>query len=66
MHQNTATPSELSCPVWCSWCRIPLGDTVVWCCQIQQTQTGSSQQSPAAQEYKRLDSLYHLTVRLNC
>lgn len=50
---NIHQPLEWSCLVGCSWCRIPPGDTDVLCCRIQQTPTGSSQQSPAAEGHIR-------------
>lgn len=45
-------PSGWSCPAGCVWCRTPPGDSAAWCCQTQQTPTGSGQQSPAAGEHK--------------
>lgn len=49
---NSVTPSGLSCPAGCFSCHNLPGDTAALCCQTQQTQTGSSQQNPAAEEHK--------------
>lgn len=53
IYPDSVTPSGLSCPDGCFWCRSLPGDSAAWCCQTQQTQTGSSQQSPAAEEHKK-------------